>query len=324
MLNIFNLFSDGLDSHHSKIFLRLYSQSIQLAGKESELIFESKDRIEKAYWIYEDYFFENDNNNKEYYSIRSVDENIKFNLCKNLRTVKIEYPCIINESHGNFSYVKTVKFFPLKSLPLNWRVPLQLLIKYFKLNLGRNNIERNFNNEVEDITTISPEFTIKKSIEFFNFLTLNPLAMKYNLKNYSKEKSSLIKLTYDEVNPIAFIFNSESQLEFLYTRNFTYLITQDSNQHYECEILNNEHPQLINYSSNSISILYYQAVNSIVHSIEIEKYLQLLIECGKNTIDLKNLPEDIVNEMIFELSDIRKNIVSKSKWIPHFFYNKIT
>jgi len=298
MLNIFNIFTTT--SQLSSNFIKLYLQSIQLSENYTDIIFTSYDLITKAHWLLEDSYFES-YSISEYFSIKSLDNLTKFFLFKNMKIVKIEYPYLVkNESNidEGFLYLRMTKFYSINSIPANWRIPFLLLIKYF-------NLEEYFS--VNEMNLDLYHYTIKNSKEYYNPLVELYCQDKENrINDYEMEKSSIPKFSDDEVNPIAHMFNSDSDLKFLYTRNFTYLITKSDEL--EIEIINNENPSLKIFTTNNASILNYQLrLEDSLKSVEIEKYLQIMI--SENFA--RSFKSDLIFEIVMELREIKKNFGKK-------------
>lgn len=284
ILNVYNIFCDNIP----KIILPyLLNYEKEYSNSEESSIEIKNENVTNSYWINEESYYEKDEN-EEFYLIVSNDNLTKLYLLKNLRIVKIEYFQLLEESTSNmfksvknYKYLKTVKYYSINNIPSVWYTPLFLLISYFNLNV----ISSKYN--PIDLTKI----IVNKKLSMITYREF--------VNELPKQSELVFELhqmpdSHKEINPLVFPLSREFKIKFIYTQNYTYLITSAN----EVDIICNEYPHLINYTEQETSFLNYEQ-NDTIHLTEIDKYYKIIHNDSNFKIDSS------LNEMIIELYNIK-------------------
>ena len=234
------------------------------------------------YWLNEDDNFEELEN--EYFMIKSVDGNNKLFLFKNLRIIKVEYCEKIIDEFEEGNYLKICKFFSINNLLEEFYLPFFLLINHF--NIKFDFINQNF---IENI--------LKKYFICNNeYKSLFPS----NKKTESKIINKII-------NPLAFEYHNYFPINFIYTRNYTYLINYLNK---ELDIINNEYPSENIYTKNNLDLLIYS--NKIIHVEIFDKIYNKENKIIKD-YEINSTEENIKNDELF-YAEICNEIINIKKY----------
>ena len=252
-------------------------------------------QLEYIYWMVEPRYFEK--HPIEYYLFNSMDYNTKIFLFKNLRVIKVEYLQPFNLQTN--TYIKICKFYTINNIDKYWITPLILLMNYYNL---------------QDITTTNQDlinWDIDKHYIVKNeYRTEMPKHVHVYNNNSDEKHLHLCNINRDvQINPIVFVYHKKLSVNFLYTKNYTYITNWNDN---EIDIINNEFPFMNIYTKNKNELLvYWDELDKIdkKKSIHINTYAKVYndsVNINKTLKQNENTYSDCYAEICNEIINLKE------------------
>ena len=275
LVSVYNLFSDDICPYTEK-YVNEYGLNCDVVKIDNKAGY--------AYWIDDEKFYEETD---EYYLLNSTDSNTKLYLFRNLRVIKVEY--LIPNTEGEFQYIKICKFFSINNIKNFWFTPLILLVNHYNLKPITNNFELLYWDSRKE-RIVNKEY--RTSLPVHN-------------RNKRPYKCNICNIT---LNPIAFCYDKDLPIKFIYTRNYTYIV---DNKCKEIDIVNNEYPSMNIYTKSKCELLIYQSNPedlSSAKNLHIDTYAKVMNEIGEYTCLNYSEKEgtDPSNEIANEIINIKR------------------